>query len=92
MTRITAFGRKRTHHEAKFNSMFDGGGEETVQLEEERPKKKKRKQEISESHGQNEPGVSSTENVQRKGWGRSEEIKGELVARIKISPAFDGPA
>jgi hypothetical protein len=91
MTRITAFGRKRTHHEAKFNSMFDGGGEETEQHEEEQPKKKKRKLEVPECYGQKEPSVPSTENVQKKGWGRSEEIKGEPVTRTKIPPAFDGP-
>jgi hypothetical protein len=88
MTRITTFGRKRTYHEAKFNSMFDGGGEETVQPEEEQPKKKKRKREVSEGQ---EPSAPNTENVQKKGWGRSEEIKGKLVARIKIHPAFDSP-
>jgi hypothetical protein len=71
--------------------MFDGGDEETVQSEEEQPKKKKRKQEVSESHGKKEPSVPSTESAQKKGWRRSEEIKGELVARIKIPPAFDGP-
>jgi hypothetical protein len=49
--------------------MFDGGDEETVQSEEEQPKKKKRKQEVSESHGQKEPSVPSTESAQKKGWG-----------------------
>jgi hypothetical protein len=63
--------------------MFDGGDEETVKPEEERPKKKKRKQEVQESPGQKDASTPSTKIVQKKAWGRSEEIKGEQWRALK---------
>ncbi|KIM30512.1 hypothetical protein M408DRAFT_22009 [Serendipita vermifera MAFF 305830] len=71
MTRITTFGRKRTHHEAQFNTLFEGEDKEASQPDEGQPKKKKR-------HG--ESGEVETEAPQKKGWGRSEEIKANAAA------------
>ena len=73
MTRITAFGRKRTHHEATVNTLFESEEKDTLQPDESEPKKKKRKTEDASNVGEGEAKVGTSQ----KGWGRSEEIKGE---------------
>jgi len=73
MTRITAFGRKRTHHEATVNTLFESEEKGTLRPEDSEPKKKKRKIEEPSNVGEDEAKVKTPQ----KGWGRSEEIKGE---------------
>lgn len=82
MTRITTFGRKRTHHEAQFNNIFESEGKEALQSEDGQPKKKRRK---NEAVNDNSTSEVLEEVPQKKGWGRSEEIKGDWWPHIQIS-------
>lgn len=80
MTRITNFSRKRTHHEAEFNNLFEKDGTNANPAGDdhsEQPKTKKRKYELEKEKRQKKREFKAKIEGTNTGWGRSEEIKGK---------------
>jgi hypothetical protein len=91
MTRITSLGRKRTYNEAEFNNVFENKGNESAPAAEEpvdQPKKKKRKYEHEKEKRHEKRALKATNEAPKKGWGRSEEIRGKF--RIPSRGRYNG--